>query len=269
MTDSGVGLDGDGNDGSDGNGGSVEVVEGCEGCENCEDDERDDGWLAELLERTAEGLGLRLPEPAGAWKRIVEYADAGTGRRVVVYQPEGEHPYQVRIQGHGAPLAGGLTADVAEVARATAAWTGGAGLAETGAAAPFVRYRDWALAHERERLGPVELEWRIKLDRVHTPPYDRHPRVHALVAAAYAQPVLRGLMPVHSHFNLWFSTAVERPWTDRTGYVLLPYEEGAYGSEEGAYGVHTGGELIARTETAEEAVALVVAALPEGLGPAR
>jgi len=41
------------------------------------------------------------------------------------------------------------------------------------------------------------------------PPYDRYPRAHALLAAAYAQPVLRRLLPVNSHFNLWFSTSVD------------------------------------------------------------
>ncbi|XIE79629.1 DUF6193 family natural product biosynthesis protein [Streptomyces sp. SBR177] len=141
------------------------------------------------------------------------------------------------------------------------AWTGGAGLEETRAHAPFIRFRPWALVHEREPFGALELTWRVKLDRVHTPPYDRHPRVHALLAAAYAQPVLRRLMPVHSHLDLWFSTSVEKPWRARVGYVLRPYDEGLYG-------VRNRGEPLARTETPEEAAAFVAAALPEGLGPA-
>ncbi|MFI9363274.1 DUF6193 family natural product biosynthesis protein [Kitasatospora sp. NPDC053057] len=167
----------------------------------------------------------------------------------------------MNLQDNSTRLAWGWTADLAEVVRATAAWTGGAGLEETSAHAPFVRFRPWALVHEREPFGVVELEWRVKLDRIHMPPYDRHPRPHALLAAAYAQPVLRRLMPVNSHFNLWFSTSVEEFWRARVGYIICPYDEGLYG-------VRKEGELVARTETPEEAVAFVVAALPEGLGPA-
>ncbi|MET9697801.1 DUF6193 family natural product biosynthesis protein [Streptomyces sp. NPDC006529] len=165
------------------------------------------------------------------------------------------------LKANRTPLAWGETADLAEVVRATAAWTGGLGLEETRASAPFVRFRPWALVQEREPFGVVELAWRVKLDRVHMPPYDRHPRPHALLVAAYARPVLRQLMPVNSHFNLWFSTSVEEFWKTRVGYTICPYDEGLYG-------VRHGGRLVARAETPEEAVALVVAALPEGLGPA-
>ncbi|MGW3820570.1 DUF6193 family natural product biosynthesis protein [Streptomyces sp. NPDC005046] len=222
----------------------------------------DDGALRAALRRTAEKLGLALPESDGKWGRLAEYVDAGSGRRVMVYPPgEGRPTFQVNLQDNGTRLACGWTADLTEVVRATAAWTGGAGLEETRARASFVRFRPWALTHEREPFGAVELTWWAKLDRVHMPPYDRHPRAHALLAAAYAQPMLRQLMPVNSHFNLYFSTSVEESWKTRTGYVICPYDEGLYG-------VWNDGDLVARTETPEEAVALMVAALPEGLGPA-
>ncbi|MFI6148567.1 DUF6193 family natural product biosynthesis protein [Streptomyces sp. NPDC051109] len=180
----------------------------------------------------------------------------------MVYPPgEGRPTFQVNLQANGTRLACGWTADLTEAVRATAAWTGGAGLEETRGRAPFIRFRPWALAHEREPFGVVELTWWAKLDRVHMPPYDRHPRAHALLTAAYAQPVLRRLMPVNSHFNLWFSTSVEEFWKARIGYVICPYDEGLYG-------VRNEGETVARTETPEEAVGLMVAALPQGLGPA-
>ncbi|MFJ4184808.1 DUF6193 family natural product biosynthesis protein [Kitasatospora sp. NPDC089509] len=217
----------------------------------------EDGALRAALGRTAEELGLVLPESDREWGRLAEYVAPGNGRRVVVYPPDERRTFEVSFQQHGPRLAFGETEDLTEVARATAAWTDGAGLAETRALAPFVRFRPWALAHEREPFGKVELMWQLKLDRVHMPPYDRHPRVHALLAAAYARPELRQLMPVNSHFNLWFSTGVEEYWKNRVGYIVCPYDEGLYG-------VWGGQELIARTETAEEAVALVVAALPEG-----
>ncbi|MER7845471.1 DUF6193 family natural product biosynthesis protein [Kitasatospora sp. NPDC096077] len=219
----------------------------------------EDGALHAALGRTAEELGLVLPESDREWRRLAEYRAADGGRRVTVCPPdERRGAFEVSFQQHGPRLAFGKTGDLTEVARATAAWTGGAGLEETRARAPFVRFRPWALAHEQEPFGAVELTWQLKLDRVHMPPYDRFPRVHALLAAAYAQPVLRGLMPVNSHFNLWFSTGVEEFWKSRVGYIVCP-------NDEGRYGVWDGQELIARTETPEEAVALVVAALPEGV----
>ncbi|MER7849450.1 DUF6193 family natural product biosynthesis protein [Kitasatospora sp. NPDC096077] len=146
--------------------------------------------------------------------------------------------------------------------RAVTAWTGGAGLVETKDRAPCVEFRPWALAHEREPLGAVELEWCRRLDGIHMPPMNRFPRVHALLAAAYAQPVLRQLTPVTSHFNLWFATGTPARWdTTRVGSMIWPHDEGFYG-------VRNRSESLARFETPEEAVAFVVAALPEGIGPA-
>ncbi|WP_435190586.1 DUF6193 family natural product biosynthesis protein [Streptomyces sp. bgisy126] len=221
-----------------------------------------DGALRAALGRTAEGLGLALPEPDRQYGRLAEYVGAGSGRRVVVYPPGERCPtFRMHLQDNGTPLAGGRTADLAEAVRATAAWTGGAGLEETRARAPFIEFRPWALAHEREPFDAVELTWRIKLDRVHMPLHDGRTRPHALLTAAYARPVLRRLMPVNSHFNLWFSTSAEQPRKARVGYGVRPYDEGLYG-------VRNRGELVARTETPEEAVAILVAALPEGIGPA-
>ncbi|MGW9372235.1 DUF6193 family natural product biosynthesis protein [Streptomyces xanthophaeus] len=218
----------------------------------------DDGSLRAALRRTAEELGLALPESDGKWSRLAEYGDAGSGRRVTVYPPaEGRRTFQVSLKDDGTRLAWGWTAVLTKVVEAAAKWTGGAGLEGIQARAPFIRFSPWALAHEREPFDVIELTWHAKLDRIHIPPDDRHPRAHALLAAAYAQPVLRRLMPVNSHHNLWFSTSVEEPRKTRVGYVLCPYDEGLYG-------VRNGGELVARTEAPEEAVALVVAFLSGG-----
>ncbi|AVH96684.1 MULTISPECIES: DUF6193 family natural product biosynthesis protein [Streptomyces] len=75
--------------------------------------------------------------------------------------------------------------------------------------------------------------------------------------------MLRRLMPVNSHFNLWFSTGVKEARKAGIGYGIRPYDE------DGLYAVRNRGKLLARTGTAEEAVAVLVAALPEGIGPAR
>ncbi|MFC6593592.1 DUF6193 family natural product biosynthesis protein [Kitasatospora paranensis] len=222
------------------------------------------GWvLREMLGRAAEGLGVVLPEPDGQWSGMAVYADAGLGRRVSVHPAdEQRRAFRVYLQSKGQRLASGWTADPAEVVRATLAWTGGAGLEEVQEQAPCIEFRPWALAHEREPLGAVELAWCLKLDGIHMPPMNRFPRVHALLAAAHAQPALRQLMPVTSHFNLWFSTSTTARWsTTRVGYMIRPHDGGFYG-------VRNRGELLARFETPEEAVALVLADLPEGIGSA-
>ncbi|MFJ6799090.1 DUF6193 family natural product biosynthesis protein [Streptomyces sp. NPDC091268] len=218
--------------------------------------------LHAALGQAAEQLGLPLPESGRESGRLVEYVHLGHGRRVTVHPTgEGRPTFQVNLQAHGTRLACGWTADLTEAVSATVAWTGGAGLEETRVRAPFIRFRPWALAHEREPFGAVELAWRTKLDRTHMLPYDRHPRAHALLAAAYAQPALRRLMPVTSHHNLWFSTSIERYRKTRVGAAVRPYDEGLYG-------VWDDRELVARTETPEQAVSLVVTTLPEGIGPA-
>jgi hypothetical protein len=198
------------------------------------------------------------------WGGMPVYIDAGRGRRVRVHPAdEQRRTIWVYLQSNGQRLAGGWTADPAEVVRAAVAWTGGAGLEETKEQAPCIEFRPWALAHEREPLGAVELAWCLKLDRIHMPPMSRFPRVHALMAAAYAEPLLRRLMPVTSHHNLWFSTSTTARYnTTRVGYMIWPHDEGSYG-------VRNRSELLSHFKTPEEAVAYVVAVLPEGIGPAR
>ncbi|WP_371502468.1 DUF6193 family natural product biosynthesis protein [Kitasatospora sp. NBC_00374] len=182
------------------------------------------------------------------------------GRQVVVHTLDKRRQYGVRFHKQGAWLATGATADISALVRATAAWMSGADLEQTRAVAPFVRFGTWALAHERQPLGRVELAWWHKLDSFHLPPRDRHPRALALLQAAHAQPSLRQLMPVTSHFMLWFSATIDYPYA-RVGFSIDPYRDGRYL-------VRDRGEVVARTATPEEAVAIVVAALPEDTGPA-
>ena len=222
--------------------------------------DQDRAAFREGLLRAAEGLGVVLPERDD----LGAYAVAGLDRRARVFPvDERRRDFWVYLHGGRLLLAAGVSADPAETVRAVVAWTGGAGLEETKERAPFVEFRPWALAHEREPLGAVELEWCRRLDRVHTWPMNGFPRVHALLAAAYAQPVLRRLMPVTSHDNLWFSTSTTpNRRVNGVGPMIWPHYERAYA-------VRDGHEVLARFETPEEAVAFVVAGLPEGIGPAR
>ncbi|MFD9127081.1 DUF6193 family natural product biosynthesis protein [Kitasatospora sp. NPDC059571] len=209
----------------------------------------------------AAAAGLDLPVPYEERERRAEFRTAD-GRRAIVIAPRDERGHWVRLYAQGAWLAQGTTGDPAAAVGAVAAWTDGADLERTRAAAPFIRFGSRALAHEREPLGPVELAWCHTIDSFRLPPTSRHPRALALLEAAYAQPALRGLRPVTSHFTLWFSSSIDFPYT-RVGCAVDPHHGGQYAVRS------RGGEIVARTDTPEEAVAVVVAALPPGTGPAR
>ncbi|WP_405015188.1 DUF6193 family natural product biosynthesis protein [Kitasatospora sp. NBC_01539] len=218
----------------------------------------DGDFPADLLRAAAE-LGLGLPVPEERWERKAEFS-GGDGRRAVVLALREEPGYWVRCYEQRACLATGTTSDPAAVVAAVAAWTGGAGLERARESAPFIGFGDWALEHEREPFGAVELAWWHRLDRGRAAPWVHNPRAQALLEAAHAQPELRRLMPVTSHFMLWFSTRINYPYI-RVGYSVDPLHDGQYL-------VRDRGEIIAHTATPEEAVALVVAALPKDTGPA-
>lgn len=79
--------------------------------------------------------------------------------------------------------------------------------------------------------------------------------------AAYAEPRLRALFPFPSHGTLAFLRATRVPWPPND----LPF----IATSDPGYTVYAFGyELIGKTETPQEAAALVVAHLPENCGPA-
>ncbi|WP_159401094.1 DUF6193 family natural product biosynthesis protein [Streptomyces sp. NRRL B-24484] len=175
-----------------------------------------------------------------------------------VHQFRGAPEFLVCCRKQGAWLANGRTADPAAAAAAVAAWMGGADLAAAEVAAPFLRYGDWALAHEREPLDPVELEWWHRLDHyLLSPPTNPcSSGARALLEAAHAQPRLRRLTPVTSHYTLWFSASATRPY-EPVGHAVDPQRDGSFLVRSRAV------RVVTTVATAEEAVALVVAGLPE------
>ncbi|WP_329620017.1 DUF6193 family natural product biosynthesis protein [Streptomyces sp. NBC_01255] len=112
-------------------------------------------------------------------------------------------------------------------------------------------------ADARSAADIVAEEWRFLLG-------ESHDLVDAkTVRAAYAQPRLRQLFPLVSHGVMYFSGCTGMPAAHVGGQV---YPRGADGRfwVRGPKGVGT----VGRTETLEEAFALVVANLPEECGPA-
>jgi hypothetical protein len=89
-----------------------------------------------------------------------------------------------------------------------------------------------------------------------------HPGIVHLIEAARAERTLRQLYPYTSHFALHLSSCTRYPYVLRAPSVL-PRHDGRF-----QVFVPRGGTLLGETDTAEAAVALVVAHLPAGLGPA-
>ncbi|MFC9943088.1 DUF6193 family natural product biosynthesis protein [Streptomyces pratensis] len=84
----------------------------------------------------------------------------------------------------------------------------------------------------------------------------------AMLRAAYAEPRLRELFPKVSHGALYFSRCIHYPRTMDVGTLLR--------RAGGGFMVHrrSDGSILGEPETVEEAVALIVANLPAGCGPA-
>ncbi|MFD5873113.1 DUF6193 family natural product biosynthesis protein [Streptomyces sp. NPDC060322] len=84
----------------------------------------------------------------------------------------------------------------------------------------------------------------------------------AMLRAAYAEPRLRELFPKVSHGALYFSRCIQYPRTKDVGTLLR--------RAGGGFMIHrqSDGTILGEPETVEEAVALIVANLPDGCGPA-
>ncbi|WP_190169940.1 DUF6193 family natural product biosynthesis protein [Streptomyces mirabilis] len=129
---------------------------------------------------------------------------------------------------------------------------------------------DVAAAHRRGAADAVEArwrqpapawQWRRERQEVLRPGVG-HPGIVHLIEAARAERTLRQLYPYTSHFALHLSSCTRYPYALRVPSVL-PRHDGRF-----QVFVPRVGTLLGETDTAEAAVALVVAHLPAGLGPA-
>ena len=128
------------------------------------------------------------------------------------------------------------------------------------------------LAAARE-LGPAEAvetrwtqllfvwQWHHRRHQV-LHPGSAYPDIFALIEAAGAKPKLRQLYPFTSHFTLLFSSCTSHPWSVQAPSIE-PLRDGLFRVRP-----PRSPEVIGLTDTADAAVALAVAHLPAGLGPA-
>ncbi|MFB7443381.1 DUF6193 family natural product biosynthesis protein [Streptomyces mirabilis] len=129
---------------------------------------------------------------------------------------------------------------------------------------------DVAAAHRRGPADAVEARWRLpaltwqwRRERQEVlRPGMGYPGIVDLIEAAGAERTLRQLYPYNSHFALHLSSCTRYLYVLRVPSVLPRYD-GRFRAF-----VPRVGTLLGETDTAEAAVALVVAHLPAGLGPA-
>ncbi|GHC45311.1 hypothetical protein GCM10010507_20680 [Streptomyces cinnamoneus] len=162
--------------------------------------------------------------------------------------------------GEGIELITGSTPDLADVVRAGMAWGQGRSLRELRAGLPFLHSSERAEAHERGPAAVVELQWRKMREQAAKAP--DYPEFGELVEATHAEPKLRQLYVFFSHWTLGFSSCTGFPF--RMEVAIAPSSPGRpYLVLESPH--H---RILGEADTAEEAVALAVAHLPAGLGPA-
>ncbi|MFJ3902828.1 DUF6193 family natural product biosynthesis protein [Streptomyces sp. NPDC090025] len=158
----------------------------------------------------------------------------------------------------GVAMAKGSATTVNEAATAMGVWQSGGGLADLRSACPYVRYGPLAEAHERGTA--VEAKWEI-YRRSTAPHVD-----HDLIEACYAQPRLRALFPFHSHRSLTFSRCTGFPYTHDVP-VVTPVA-GKYRVTWWRTRSPQGPADIGEADNPRDSVAMVVARLPHGCGPA-
>ncbi|MFG1807860.1 DUF6193 family natural product biosynthesis protein [Streptomyces sp. NPDC049040] len=174
-----------------------------------------------------------------------------------VYLDTEERDFVVVFWDRGVKMGGGATADLDEVVRAASAWQQGLPLREMKARAGFVYYDELGEAHEAGAAQAVAVKWRMLREG---PQED----IGALARAAEPVPEVACLFPYLSHSVLLLSRCTGYPYTHDTPCVRPPV--GSFGFQVLA---PDGSRMFAETETAEEAVRALAAALPPDCGPAR
>jgi Family of unknown function (DUF6193) len=211
--------------------------------------------LATLLEQEGQRQGFSLTIQSGAGNNAATNAFLESDRGSFRVSTRADSSFYVNLWLPGVQIGYGQVADLSALAAALKGWQEGTPLRELQATWPELPLTPNAIGHEEGHA--VEATWQAMLQRA---PHIRlgDPDV---TAAASAQPRLRALFPFPSHGTLAFLRATRFPWPPND----LPY----IATSDPGYIVYAPGyKLIGKTETPQDAAALVVAHLPENCGPA-
>ncbi|HEV2345635.1 MAG TPA: DUF6193 family natural product biosynthesis protein [Actinocrinis sp.] len=226
------------------------------------------GSLAAALTSVASELGLSLGEVLT--NDLDPYRSAGVESLVPDRKPSwiilGSVERWFIFSGwwQGVELITGSTVDLGEMARALDAWRSGAKIREIHEAATFVKVSELAEAHELGSADAVTVKWRRLLEHLRQD-MDRLElarSVLALAEAAFDEPKLRQLYPFTSHWSLHFTTCTGFPFSWDVPFVD-PLSDRRY-----LVSGPSRGTVVGEADTPKDAVAMVVAGLPENCGPA-
>lgn len=212
--------------------------------------------LQQAVHQAGYGLDV-LPEQAPGWRRSGARADSTT-RTTSTLLGITDRSFIMNFWERGVLMAEGTTTSLDAAATATGVWQSGTNLEGLRSVCPFVEYGPLAEAHERG--DAVEAKWTIyrQTSASHVD--------HELIEAAYAEPRLRALFPFHSHRSLNFSRCTGFPYTHDTP-VITP-ANGRYRVTWWKTRSPHGLADIGEADNPDDAVAVVVASLPHGCGPA-
>jgi hypothetical protein len=155
-------------------------------------------------------------------------------------------------------LVSGNTDDLGKIPLVVQAWGQDAGLEDIGRLAAFDLLTGRLEVPDGNPAGVIEAEWRSLLKGAQDAGW---PEYQALIKTAYAEPRLRELCPYTSHWSLSFS-ATPYPFTPSFATLTAGRQGAPYDVRE-----WWNGPTLTHVSTAEEAVAIAVARIPQDFGP--
>lgn len=219
------------------------------------------GDLVSALRQTADLMGVQLvgvrgtKSPTDSCRLVVASFEASRGPvGVTLQQKHRELVLRIWMTGVGEAATGGVQ-DLETVVNVAGAWQAGNSLTELASRWPFLDVDPLALAHEQGRA--VAFAWQRARDLP-----DRLVD-HGLLEAAFAVPVLRGLFPMVTHGSLQFSRCTRFPYSGDVPSIF-PLQGGGW-RVTSLWDPQIAHRDVA---TAEEAVVVVAAALPNDCAPA-
>ncbi|MFG2903061.1 DUF6193 family natural product biosynthesis protein [Streptomyces zaomyceticus] len=199
-------------------------------------------------DRAGYGLVVGLTSSPG-WRQVAARVEAD-GRWANVLMARSERSFAVDCWASDVRMATGTTPDLSAVVGALHAWLRDLGVRGLVAQWPFLRTWELAEAHERGEAVPVR--WRQLREAAARNP---DTALHELVEAAFAQKRLRVLSPGRSMYWVTFSRRAAPPICHD-----LP---AAMPLRNGGYQVRFPDGRLQELDTAAEAVAAIIAGLPD------
>ena len=201
-------------------------------------------------DRAGYGFTAGLTDAPG-WRRVAAKVTDGF-RSSQVLMGQGERSFIVDCWAGGVWMATGLTRELPEVAGVAHSWLQAPRVLDLVTQWPFLGTWELAEAHERGEAIPVR--WRHLRARA-----AGDPQLRGLVEAAHEQPRLRALSPGTSMWWLTFSRRAAPPISGDLPRVRQ--------LSDGRYQVRFDDSRLDETDSAAQAIAMVVGALPDDAVP--